>query len=210
MNARLRAVLVIGVVSVLAGCAAESERQPGASGPSALGRASEGPNVSSAYVLDHTVSRITGEEEHLSAYEGRVVMIVNVASKCGLTGQYEPLEALYEARRDEGLVILGFPANNFKDQEPGSNEEIAEFCRATYGVSFPMFAKIDVVGENTHPLYKELASQPEPIGGEPEWNFTKFLVNRRGEVVYRFDPRTTPDDPAVLAAINELLAQDAS
>ncbi len=165
--------------------------------------------LSDAYVLDHTASRITGEEEDLSKYKGQVVMIVNVASKCGFTNQYEPLAKLYSERKGDGFVVLGFPANNFKGQEPGSNEEIAEFCQSTYGVNFPMFAKIDVIGDGAHPLYKELASQPEPIGGDPEWNFTKFLVNRRGEVVYRFDTRTSPDDPKVVSAIDELLAQDA-
>lgn len=165
--------------------------------------------LSDAYVLDHTASRITGEEEDLSKYKGQVVMIVNVASKCGFTNQYEPLEKLYSERKGDGFVVLGFPANNFKEQEPGSNEEIAEFCRSTYGVEFPMFAKIDVIGEDRHPLYQDLVAQPEPIGGDPEWNFTKFLVNRKGEVVYRFDTRTSPDDPKVIAAIDELLAQDA-
>jgi len=165
--------------------------------------------LSDAYVLDHTASRITGEEEDLSKYKGQVVMIVNVASKCGFTNQYEPLEKLYSERKGDGFVVLGFPANNFKEQEPGSNEEIAEFCQSTYGVDFPMFSKIDVIGEDTHPLYKDLVAQPEPIGGDPEWNFTKFLLNRKGEVVYRFDTRTPPDDPKVIAAIDELLAQDA-
>lgn len=163
----------------------------------------------SSYVLDHTAQTITGEPKDLAEYKGQVVMVVNVASKCGFTGQYEPLERLYTERKGDGFVVLGFPANNFREQEPGTNEEIAEFCRSTYGVDFPMFAKIDVIGENAHPLYKELASQPAPIGGEPEWNFTKFLVNRKGEVVYRFDTRTSPDDPKVIAAIDELLAQDA-
>lgn len=169
----------------------------------------EETGMSNAYVLDHTAETITGESKDLAEYKGRVVMVVNVASKCGFTGQYEPLEKLYSERKGEGFVVLGFPANNFKEQEPGTNEEIAEFCQSTYGVDFPMFAKIDVIGENAHPLYKELASQPAPIGGDPEWNFTKFLVNRKGEVVYRFDTRTSPDDPKVIAAIDELLAQDA-
>lgn len=216
MIATLRVAMVVAAVGAICGCAAESGPGDAANEPSAAevpatttAPAPEETDVSTSYVLDHTVTRITGEEENLAAYEGKVVMVVNVASKCGFTNQYEPLEALYEERKDDGLVILGFPANNFGEQEPGSNEEIAEFCRATYGVTFPMFAKVDVTGENAHPLYLELASQPEPIGGEPEWNFTKFLINRKGEVVYRFGTRTSPDDPAVLAAIDELLAQDA-
>lgn len=171
--------------------------------------ASEETTMDNAYVLDHKADRITGETEDLSKYKGQVVMIVNVASKCGFTKQYEPLEQLYSDRKGDGFVVLGFPANNFGQQEPGTNAEVAEFCRSTYGVEFPMFAKIDVIGDDVHPLYKELASQPEPIGGDPEWNFTKFLVNRKGEVVYRFDTRTSPDDPKVIAAIDELLAQDA-
>lgn len=214
----MRAMMWIGIagaVGLVAGCADESATATGANGPAqtetAQSRAPEAKEnaVTTAYVLDHTASRITGEEEDLSAYKGQVVMIVNVASKCGFTNQYEPLEKLYAERKGDGFVVLGFPANNFGSQEPGTNEEIAEFCTLTYGVEFPMFAKVDVVGEGAHPLYKELASQPDPIGGEPQWNFTKFLVNRRGEVVYRFDTRTPPDDPKVIAAIEELLAQDA-
>lgn len=206
---------IVGAVGLVAGCADESATAAGANGPAqtetSQSRAPDAKEnaVTTAYVLDHTASRITGEEEDLSAYKGQVVMIVNVASKCGFTNQYEPLEKLYAERRGDGFVVLGFPANNFGSQEPGTNEEIAEFCTSTYGVEFPMFAKVDVVGEGAHPLYKELASQPEPIGGEPQWNFTKFLVNRRGEVVYRFDTRTPPDDPKVIAAIEELIAQDA-
>lgn len=162
-------------------------------------------NVSTSYVLDHSAQSISGEDKSLKAYEGKVVMIVNVASKCGFTPQYEQLEALYREHKDEGFVVLGFPANNFREQEPGTNEEILEFCTSTYDVTFPLFSKIDVVGESAHPLYKDLSGQPEPIGGDPEWNFTKFLVNRKGEVVYRFDTRTSPDDEKVIAAISELL-----
>jgi len=157
------------------------------------------------YVLDHDVNRITGEAESLGQYEGKVVLIVNVASKCGYTGQYEQLEALYKQHKDDGFVVLGFPANNFLKQEPGSDEEILEFCTSTYDVTFPMFSKIDVLGEEAHSLYKDLAGQPEPIGGEPQWNFTKFLVNRQGQVISRFDTKTSPDDEQVVAAINALL-----
>ena len=214
----MRARVWIGIASavgLVAGCADESATVTGANGPAPT-QTTQSPDpeakenaVTTAYVLDHTARRITGEDEELSAYKGQVVMIVNVASKCGFTNQYEPLEKLYAERKGDGFVVLGFPANNFGAQEPGTNDEIAEFCASTYGVEFPMFAKVDVVGEGAHPLYKELASQPEPIGGEPQWNFTKFLVNRRGEVVYRFDTRTPPDDPKVIAAIEELLSQDA-
>lgn len=158
------------------------------------------------YVLNHEMQRITGESESLETYEGKVVLMVNVASKCGYTPQYEGLEALYREFKDEGLVILGFPANDFGGQEPGSNEDILEFCQARFDVTFPMFAKIAVTGESVHPLYEKLAAQPEPIGGEPRWNFTKFLVDRDGRVVNRYEPGVTPSDDALRARIEALLA----
>lgn len=158
-----------------------------------------------AYVLGHKVKDIDGNEVDLARYKGKVVMIVNVASKCGLTKQYEGLQKLYEEKKDAGLVILGFPANNFKEQEPGTDAEIKEFCTGTYGVTFPMMSKISVKGEDAHPLYKQLAAQPEPIGGEPSWNFTKYLVDREGNVAAKFEPRTAPDDPALVKKIDELL-----
>ncbi|HKT54840.1 MAG TPA: glutathione peroxidase, partial [Caulobacteraceae bacterium] len=158
---------------------------------------------------------------------GKVLLVVNVASKCGLTPQYEALEKLYADRRDDGLVVLGFPANNFRGQEPGTDEEIASFCSTTYGVDFPMFAKIAVTGPDTHPLYKALieahpkatstsdtdfraALRGYGMTPNPEpgilWNFEKFVVGKDGEVVARFAPDTKPDDPAVLAAIDKALA----
>lgn len=158
-----------------------------------------------AYVLGYTMSRIDGESEELRAYAGSVVLIVNTASKCGLTPQYAGLEALYEAKKGQGFVVLGFPANNFGNQEPGTNEEIAAFCAQNYGVSFPMFAKISVKGEDIHPLYARLTGQPAPIGGEIAWNFDKFLVDRSGRVVARFGPRTAPNDAALNEAIDRLL-----
>ncbi|GAB5495283.1 MAG: glutathione peroxidase [Phycisphaerales bacterium] len=194
--------VAIGFVG-LAGCSGESEyvvADSQTSQPNDGGQA-----LSTSYVLDHTAVRITGESESLKDYQGKVVLVVNVASKCGFTSQYEQLEALYREHKDDGFVVLGFPSNNFGQQEPGSNEEVMEFCSTTYGVSFPMFAKIDVIGDNAHPFYKDLAGQPEPIGGDPEWNFTKFVVNRDGEVVHRFDTRTSPDDERVVGAIRDLL-----
>lgn len=163
-----------------------------------------------AYVLGFKMNRIDGTSEDLSIYKGKVVVFVNVASKCGYTGQYKALEALYEAHKDKGLVILGFPANNFREQEPGENAEIAAFCSATYGVTFPMFEKISVKGEDQHPLYKKLTAQPEPIGGDPKWNFTKFVVNREGRVVARFDAKGDGKDrsnlePALVKKVEELL-----
>jgi glutathione peroxidase len=156
-------------------------------------------------VLDTTATRIDGTSENLSIYKGKVVLIVNVASKCGLTGQYKALQSLYDAKKDDGLVILGFPANDFASQEPGSNSDIKAFCESKFGVTFPMFEKISVKGDGAHPLYKALAALPAPLGGEPKWNFTKFLVDRSGAVVARFEPRTKPDDPAMVKAIDSLL-----
>jgi glutathione peroxidase len=162
-----------------------------------------------ANVLAFKMKRIDGKEEDLSVYKGKVVMIVNTASKCGFTPQYTALEKLYKQKKEQGLVILGFPANEFRHQEPGTNAEIAEFCSgkdSQYHVTFPMFEKIVVKGEGVAPLYKKLAAQPAPIGGEPKWNFTKFLVDRNGNVVARFEPQTKPDDEAVVKKIDELLA----
>lgn len=156
-------------------------------------------------MIDLTMERLDGSEEPLSTYEGKVRLLVNVASKCGLTPQYEALERLHETYGERGFTVLGFPANNFGGQEPGTHEEIAEFCSATYGVKFPMFSKISVKGDDIHPLYEYLTTLPEPLGGEVQWNFQKYLVDRQGKVVHRFGPRTTPDDPEVIAAIEALL-----
>lgn len=172
------------------------------------------------------VDTITGETTDLGAYAGRVLLVVNVASKCGLTPQYEGLEALYERYRDQGFEVLGFPANDFLGQEPGTNEEILGFCRSTFGVEFPMFAKIQVSGEGKHPLYAALTGEIGRASGDPDaqraqlrsfeieanedpeilWNFEKFLVSRDGRVVGRFAPSVTPDDPELVAAIEAELA----
>jgi len=162
----------------------------------------------SKYVLDYEMDSIEGEPVKLDSYKGKVVLMVNVASKCGLTPQYKALEAMYRAHEKEGLVIIGFPANNFMGQEPGTNKEILEFCTGKYDVTFPMMSKISVKGKDAHPLYKQLSAQPEPVGGEPSWNFDKFLVNRSGEVVARFGPRTKPDDKELVKTINALIADD--
>lgn len=161
--------------------------------------------------LGFKVKRIDGTEEDLSKYKGSVVVIVNVASKCGFTGQYAGLEDLYTKYKKDGLVILGFPANDFNGQEPGSNDEIAKFCSATYGVTFPMFEKVSVKGDAADPLYKLLASQPAPIGGAPKWNFTKFVIDRNGKVVARFDAdkqyvRTKQVEPELEKTLVPLLA----
>ncbi len=160
-----------------------------------------------SFVLKYEMHRIDGTPEKLEAYKGKVVLLVNTASRCGLTPQYEGLEALYRAHKDAGLVVLGFPANNFMGQEPGTNKEIAAFCAEKFEVTFPMFEKISVKGEDAHPLYKQLASLPEPAGGEPSWNFTKYLVDREGRVVRRFDPRVSPDDEKLVAEVKRLLGE---
>jgi glutathione peroxidase len=179
-------------------------------------------------VYDIPVKKITGEDASLGEYKGKVLLVVNVASKCGLTAQYEGLEKIYEQYKDRGLVVAGFPANDFKSQEPGTEAEIQTFCTTNFGVKFPLYSKIPVVGPEKHPLYKALiAAQPkatsvnEPswreklkgygIEGNPEpeilWNFEKFLVSRNGEVVRRFAPDTPPDAPALLEAIDAELAK---
>lgn len=175
----------------------------GLTSPSA---AREPVEVSDPYVLGHAMNRIDGTREPLDVYKGKVVLIVNVASKCGLTKQYDALEKLYDDKKDEGFVILGFPANNFLGQEPGTNEEIAAFCSSKYDVSFPMYEKVSVKGDDACELYKQLRALPAPLGGEPDWNFTKFLVDRRGNVVARFHPKTTPDAEELVKKVDELLA----
>jgi glutathione peroxidase len=158
-------------------------------------------------IYDFSLNRIDGSKESLSIYRGKVLMIVNVASRCGNTPQYEGLESLFNKYRDRGFVVLGFPANDFAGQEPGSNAEIASYCRATWAVDFPMFEKISVKGEAAHPLYEFLTSRPDPIGGEVEWNFQKFLVARDGQVVARISPQTQPLDSALVERIEALLAK---
>jgi glutathione peroxidase len=155
---------------------------------------------------DFTARTLAGEDRPLSEYEGKVVLVVNTASRCGLTPQYAGLEALYEELADDGLVVLGFPCNQFGAQEPGTEDEIGEFCQLNYGVSFPMFAKIDVNGDDEHPLFAWLKSQKKGrLGGRIKWNFTKFLVGRDGRVIARYSPQTEPaaiadDVRAALAA----------
>ena len=171
---------------------------------------------------------IENQSTTLNAYAGKVLLVVNVASECGLTKQYEGLEKLYETWREQGFAVLGFPSNEFLGQEPGSNEEILAFCRGTFGVQFPMFAKIEVNGEGRHPLYRELiAAQPQAVAPEGSGflermsskgrapkhtgdilrNFEKFLIGRDGQVIQRFSPDMTPEDPQVSEAIKQALAK---
>ena len=153
------------------------------------------------------VKDIDGKATSMKAYDGKVLLIVNVASHCGFTPQYKALETVYEKYKDKGFAVLGFPCNQFGAQEPGSNDEIKQFCSSKYNVTFPMFDKIEVNGPNRHPLYVELAGQNSPFPGEIKWNFTKFLVGRDGKILKRFDSRTTPDSPEVLAAIEAALGK---
>ncbi len=156
-------------------------------------------------VYDFTMKRIDGRAQPLADYKGKVLLFVNVASFCGNTPQYAELESLYQKYHGQGLEILGFPANNFGAQEPGTNKEIAEFCKSSYGVTFPLFSKISVKGDDKHPLYNMLTSAPPPAGGEVTWNFQKFLVDRQGAPALKVAASTSPQDKAVVAKVEELL-----
>jgi glutathione peroxidase len=166
------------------------------------------PSFAGASVYNFTLPSIDGEPTSLSSYKGKVILLVNVASRCGFTPQYSALESLYEKYKDQRFVILGFPANNFGAQEPGTNAEIKSFCTLKYNVSFPMFAKVSVKGADTTPLYQYLTQQANPtVVGDIKWNFTKFLVDRHGKVVARFESPVKPDSPEVVEAIEKLLKQ---
>jgi glutathione peroxidase len=149
---------------------------------------------------------IWGKPDSLAAYSGKVLLVVNTASKCGHTPQYAGLEKLYSQYKDSGLVVIGFPENNFKNQEPGTNEQIAAFCKETYGVTFPMMSKISVKGDDIHPLYAYLRTQPDSTY-DITWNFNKFLIDRHGKVMARYSENVEPEDPQVLDRIKELLRQ---
>jgi glutathione peroxidase len=209
------AVLWAGTGPLVAGADGPSTpaTTPAATTPAEPAKTPETPKTTApaakepSSVLDFTMKRIDGTPESLSTYNGQVILIVNTASKCGFTSQYEGLQKLYSDKKDAGLVVLGFPSNDFMGQEPGSNEDIAKFCTGKFNVTFPMFEKIAVVGSSADPLYQFLAAQPAPIGGAPKWNFTKFLVDRTGKVVGRYESRVRPDDAELLKKIDELLAQ---
>ncbi len=181
----LRAVLLTGLVTLMAGS-----------------------SFAASNVYDFTLPSIDGKPMPLADFKGKVILVVNVASKCGYTPQYTALEALYEKYKDQGFVIVGFPANNFGAQEPGTNAEIKTFCSRTYNVTFPMYSKISVKGDDQAPLYKYLTKDtPAPISGDIKWNFTKFLADRNGKVVQRFESAVTPDSPEVTSAVEKLLKQ---
>ncbi len=166
------------------------------------------PSFAGASLYSFTLPSIDGVPTALANYRGKVILLVNVASRCGFTPQYSALESLYERYKDKGFVILGFPANNFGGQEPGTNAEIKSFCTTKYNVTFPMFGKVSVKGADCTPLYKFLTQQANPsLAGDIKWNFTKFLVDRSGKVVARFESPVKPDSPEVMETIEKLLKQ---
>src|SRR5829696_1528819 len=169
---------------------------------------SSSASASTPSILDFKMKDIDGKDVKLKKYKGNVLLVVNTASKCGYTPQYEGLEATYEKYKDKGFYVLGFPANNFGGQEPGTEQEIKEFCTSKYKVTFPMFAKISVKGEDQDPLYAFLTNKetdPE-FGGDITWNFNKFLIDRKGKIVARFSSKEKPDSEAVTQAIEKYLA----
>jgi len=167
-----------------------------------------GSAFAASNIYDFTLPSIDGKPMPLGDFKGKVVLLVNVASRCGYTPQYSALEALYEKYKDQGFVIIGFPANNFGAQEPGSNEEIKTFCSRKYNVTFPLYSKVSVKGDDQTPLYQYLTKQTDPsIAGEIKWNFTKFLIDRKGRVVQRFESAVAPDSKEVISAIEQRLNQ---
>ena len=190
----LGAAVVLSCGLLLAGCNKSSGCQDCGS--------SSGPAASPITpVHEITVKNMAGEEQKLESYQGKVLLIVNVASRCGYTPQYKPLQELHEAYQERGLVVMGFPANNFGGQEPGSNQEIQTFCETKFGVTFPMFEKISVKGADQHPLYRTLTGEQ----GDVTWNFNKFLVSPDGKVVKRFDSGVDPMGQELRTAIEQLL-----
>ena len=160
--------------------------------------------MAASSVHDFTLTSIEGKPAPLSSYKGKVLLLVNVASKCGYTPQYTGLQSLYDKYKDRGLVVVGVPANNFGGQEPGTNEEIKTFCTRNYNVTFPMMSKVSVKGEDKTPLYGYLT---ENTGGDVKWNFTKFLVDKNGKIVSRFESKVTPESPELTSAVEKALAQ---
>jgi len=191
--------LVFAVVAIAAGVFVVFQPKP------VRQQAAAGPPAKSIY--DFQMKDIDGKDVKLDKYKGKVVMVVNTASKCGYTPQYEGLQAIFDKYKDQGLVVLGFPANNFGGQEPGTEAEIKEFCTLKYKVTFPMFAKISVKGEDQHPLYTYLTSaETNPaFPGEISWNFNKFLIDRNGKIIARFGSKDTPQGEAVTSAIETAL-----
>jgi len=156
---------------------------------------------------DISLKDIDGKATSLKKYDGKVLLVVNVASQCGLTPQYKALEALHQKYKDKGFTVLGFPCNDFGSQEPGTNEEIKQFCSSKYNVSFPMFDKLHVKGTEQHPLYTALSGKDSPFPGDVKWNFGKFLIGRDGRIIKRFEPKVTPDSPEVTQAIEAAITE---
>jgi glutathione peroxidase len=163
--------------------------------------------LAEAKLHDIPLKDINGKATSLKSYEGKVLLVVNVASKCGLTPQYKALEATHQKYQDKGFSVLGFPCNDFGSQEPGSNDEIKEFCSTKYNVTFPMFDKLHVKGPEQHPLYAALSGKESPFPGDVKWNFGKFLIGRDGRIIKRFEPKVAPDAPEVTQAIEAALAE---
>ncbi len=201
-----RLMIIAAVAGLAAALLAMAQPQP----EPAPAEGEQPPREGVPEALNFIMTDIEGEPVDLAEYKGHAVLIVNVASKCGLTPQYAALQQLHERYHERGLRILAFPANDFNGQEPGTEKEIAAFCESTYGVEFDLFSKVSVKGEKQCDLYRYLTSAERngEFGGEIEWNFTKFLLNRKGEVVARFDPRTRPDDPKVIEAIGTALSEE--
>jgi glutathione peroxidase len=161
--------------------------------------------IAAPNLYDIKVKDIDGKDTTLAAYKGKVVLIVNVASKCGYTPQYLPLEALYQRFKNIGFVVLGFPCNDFGGQEPGTNKDIKEFCSNDYGVTFPLFDKVHAKGPQQHPLYAALTGKDSPFPGDIKWNFTKFLIGRDGRIIKRYESKVTPDDQELVKAVEAAL-----
>lgn len=200
---RARPALMVAIALALIGCGC------GSTAARPQERANGAGRQTLKNVHDFVVTSMDGQDVRLADYDGKVLLLVNVASKCGFTGQYADLQKLYETHKESGFAVLGFPANNFLGQEPGSNEEIREFCTLNYGVTFPVFAKISVKGKDQHPLYEFLTNKktnPE-FGGSITWNFNKFLVDRQGRVVGRFGSRDKPMGKAIVNAVEAALTR---
>lgn len=171
--------------------------------PAAAAGPASAPPPGCPAILNHTIPSLLDQPTGLCQYQGKVLLVVNTASKCGFTPQYEGLEKLYKRYKDKGLVVVGFPSDDFGGQEPGSNKDIADFCQANFGVSFPMFTKTKVSGKAAHPFYAQLA---KASGSRPAWNFHKYLIDRRGEKVLAFDSGVTPSDAKLVGEVERLLA----
>lgn len=195
-------IAVLGSAALISGCAESGASSSGAKNESESENSTSPENSSAASVHEFKMKTIDGKEQSLGEYKGKVLVLLNVASKCGYTPQYADWQAFYESHKDKGVEVLGFPANNFMGQEPGSDAEIKQFCSSEYSVTFPMFSKISVKGKDQHPLYAYLT---ETTGEKVGWNFNKYLVDQNGKVVAHYKSGVKPDDEDFNAKLNELL-----